>query len=106
MSRRLAACLGVSFITSALLTGPVKADPISVSDVFNFLDNRSPNLVGIGVGVRDYFGATSVTPNGNQGTAGTATQGSTTLALPFSGSPASPNFFGAATSSQRHIVTR
>ena len=70
------------------------ADPISVSLVYRFLDNRSANSAGIGMGLRDQFGAITVRPSA--GTTATATRNGTTIPLVFSGSPTNPDQFNAA----------
>lgn len=56
-------------------SGPVFAVPITVTDTFHFLDNRSDNSVGVPTGIRQNFGALYVIPNADTGgTVGVATQ--------------------------------
>jgi len=74
-----------------LAAGPAAlAAPITVSQTYQFLDNVSPNALGIGAGTRQQFGSTCVVLTGNacspqnlanaQGTTVSATQGTITSA--------------------------
>jgi hypothetical protein len=82
------------------------AAPITVSQGYQFLDNRSPNFLGIGAGVVQQFGSTCVVLAGNpctpqdlanaQGTSVTATQGASTLALSFVASALTSNHWARA----------
>ena len=71
-----------------------QATPITTAfGPFQFLDNRSSNDAGFVAGVAMQYGVVSVTPNGSNGTTGTAVNGPysrTVNPLPFS---AAPNFF-------------
>ena len=69
-----AALLAIT-VVQAGLANPALATPITVTDVYHFLDNRSDNSIGVTSGVRQTFGALSVTPNAASGTTGVATQG-------------------------------
>lgn len=94
----------------ALSTITVQAATVSVSNTFHTLENISANSVNISSGIRQHFGAGSVTPNGNEGTSGTASQncGSNqfclnaaqgpvwTVPLAFQSFSTAPNFFSQA----------
>ncbi|MCA0244209.1 MAG: PEP-CTERM sorting domain-containing protein [Proteobacteria bacterium] len=90
-----------------LAAGPAAlAAPITVSQTYQFLDNVSPNALGIGAGTRQQFGSTCVVLTGNacspqnlanaQGTTVSATQGGTTLNLSFVASALSSNHWARA----------
>ncbi|MFT3819776.1 MAG: PEP-CTERM sorting domain-containing protein [Rubrivivax sp.] len=90
-----------------LAAGPAAlATPISVTQTYQFLDNVSPNALGITAGQRQQFGSTCVVLTGNpcapqdlsnaQGTAVTATQGGMTLTLGFVASALSSNHWAYA----------
>lgn len=49
------------------------ATPVTVSNVYQYLDNRGPSDVGFSAGERVGFGASTVIPNGSGGTTGYAT---------------------------------
>lgn len=71
------------------------ATPITVDNIFNFLDSRSANSAGWTAGERITFGANDVTPNGADGTTGTATQTATSITkqLPWRPFTIFPNQF-------------
>jgi hypothetical protein len=77
----------------------VQATTITVTDPFLQYYNVGPNNLGFTTGESVRFGATSVTPNGDAGTTGTATTTNvstgTTISrtLNFDSSPALPNFY-------------
>jgi len=94
----LALCLGLSSMATAA--------PITVSQTYQFLDNVSPNALGLTAGQRQQFGSTCVVLTGNpcspqnlvnaQGTAVTATQGAMTTTLGFVASALSSNHWARA----------
>src|SRR5882672_6621882 len=69
------------------------AAPITVNGLYEFLDNRGPNEVGIGSGVFVQFGAGMVTPSGADGTTGIATRDLQTRNLIPENFTVNPNFF-------------
>lgn len=74
--RSAASFLMISLIgLVSLFASPASASPITVTGVFQFLDNRSINDAGITSGVIIEYGATHVLPNGSNGTTGYATRG-------------------------------
>ena len=77
----------------ALTTGAAAATPVTLNDPYQWLENRSTNTVGRTPGLLQNFGVSSVVPNGLAGTTATATQGSTVLNLPFTGTTAISNEF-------------
>ena len=79
--RRLMVVL-LAAIILALELSPGNAFALTISGPFNFRDNRGPNPVGFTRGDTLVFGATSIIPSGSPTTA-TATQGTTTLSVPF-----------------------
>ena len=79
--RRLMVVL-LAAIILALELSPGNAFALTISGPFNFRDNRGPNPVGFTRGDTLVFGATSIIPSGPPTTA-TATQGTTTLSVPF-----------------------
>jgi hypothetical protein len=92
MKRTLTLSCALTLMLHVLLFLPspptVKADPINVSGSFQYRQNFGPNTIGEAEGERIKVGAVSVTPNGAQGTTGTATQGAITGPLTFSTSGA------------------
>ena len=83
-------------LTAALVAaacGVASADPITLNDPYHWLENRSTNTLGRVPGLRQIGGVTSALPNGLAGTTAVATQGATTIALPYTGSSAFPNEF-------------
>ncbi len=73
-------------VGALILDSPALAAPITVDEVFHFRDNVSVNSAGVGEGERLRFGASSVVPNGEEGTVGQATQGSVSrplVSIPF-----------------------
>lgn len=82
-------------------TAMVQASPINVLAPYQFLDNVSPNALGLVAGQRQQFGSTCVVLAGNpcspqnlanaQGTSVTAVQGSTSMVLSFVASALSSN---------------
>jgi hypothetical protein len=66
--------------------------PIVVQGAYQYRDNGGPNTVGNSVGESVKFGAVGVTPDGIQGTTGTATLGGTTVPLSFAPSKTIPGF--------------
>jgi hypothetical protein len=91
---RLAVVLGAAFLN--LYAGATAATAITVSNPFEFLDNRSPNLAGLASGLRVELGATSVIPDGGAGTTGIASIDSQTRPLLWNNSPTSPHFFSTS----------
>lgn len=93
-----AAC---AFAVGLGLVPMVGAAPITVSQTYQFLDNVSPNALGLTAGQRQQFGSTCVVLTGNacspqnlanaQGTSVSATQASTTTTLSFVASALSSN---------------
>src|SRR4051794_39187412 len=73
MRQALVLALGTAFPLLAGAVDGALADPISVTGVFEFLDNRTVNDAGINPGTIVEFGASHVTPNGVQDTTGFAT---------------------------------
>jgi hypothetical protein len=71
------------------------AVPVTVSDPYHEFVVNSFNTLGIVPGPRQIFGAATVLPNGGNGTTATATQGATTLALPWFGTSVFSNEFSA-----------
>jgi hypothetical protein len=98
----------VSVLSSALLLlsgtvlfslpGPALADSIAVNDPFAVRENRTANSVNIFPGDRLHFGATSVIPDGNAGTTGSASQGAVTVPLLFHPYSITPHVFETSTS--------
>jgi len=86
----------LSALGAFLLTDFADADQITVTGPFHFRDNRSANSVGISAGDRLQFGAESVNPTGDNGTTGLATQGATTISLPFVPLSVNPDFFSSS----------
>ena len=66
---------------------------ITLNDPYQWLENRSTNTLGRAPGLRQNLGVTSAVPNGLAGTTATATQGSTVLLLPYTGTSAISNEF-------------
>jgi hypothetical protein len=90
---RLCFLTGVVLCGLLPFSGPVEA--ITISNTFNFRDNRGPNEVGGITGDLNLVGAGSIVPSGT-GTTATAIQGSTTLGLGFLPLSPSPNqYLGA-----------
>lgn len=82
----------VLLVVSAPMSG--RAQTLVASDIFHVLENRAANNVGVGQGIRQTFGASSVTPNGGAGTIGLATSSAgVQRTLIWSNDPTSPNFF-------------
>jgi hypothetical protein len=79
--------------TALLVAGAARATPVVVNDPYQWLENRSTNTLGRVPGLRQNIGVNSAVPNGLSGTTATATQGSTVLPLPYSGSSAIANEF-------------
>jgi hypothetical protein len=77
------------------ISNPASADAITVFHPFHFREHESANSVGFTPGDLLYFGAQSVTPNGNYGTTGVATQEGVTRPLTFYNFTVSPNQFAA-----------
>lgn len=73
-----------------------QAAPVTVTDVFHHLDNRSANNTGVSAGLRQFVGAVSVVPNGTDGTTGLATQGGSVITLTHQNLTVAPNFFSSA----------
>jgi hypothetical protein len=73
------------------------ASPITVNGIFQYLDHRGANDIGITPGQFIQFGATTVTPNGVQGTTGEAV-GPNGLVRPLDPQnfTVNPNFFVGA----------
>jgi hypothetical protein len=69
------------------------AAPVTVSDPYQWLENRSTNSLGRLPGLRQNLGVNSAVPNGLAGTTATAAQGGTVFPLPFTGTTAIPNEF-------------
>jgi hypothetical protein len=92
-------------ITAALITGAT-ADPLTVSNVFEFLDNRSSNDAGVSPGEIVEFGATQVNPNGANGTTGYATLGSLTRPLTPQNYTLDSNFFSGGIRDDGTAATR
>lgn len=84
--------LGVA--TAMMIGASAHATPVTISDTFHFLDNRSANSVGIFAGVRQQFGAISATPTA--GTTGSASQNNLTVPLLFQPFTVSPNFYSTS----------
>lgn len=76
------------------LTKLAHSEPITINDTFHFLENRSANSVGINAGVRQQFGAVTVTPSA--GTTGTASQAGVVVPLIFQPQTVAPNFFSTS----------
>jgi hypothetical protein len=83
----------VSVAVGLLSSSSVSAESINITNPYHYLDNRSANSVNITPGLFQTFGATSVTPNGNFGTTGQATQDGQTFALNFTPFDTLPNHF-------------
>lgn len=84
--RHIVIALGLTSI-GMLLSTAASATSISLSNTFNFIDNRSANDINLNPGLFDTFGA-RVTPSDNstitaQSTVGTATQGPRTVILSY-----------------------
>jgi hypothetical protein len=84
----MGALVGLAWSSAAV------GDPINIVNPYHYLDNRSANSINITPGLFQTFGATSVTPNGANGTTGTATQGTfVNLPLNFTPFDTLPNHF-------------
>ena len=71
-----------------------QATPITTAfGPFQFLDNRSSNDAGIVAGVAMQYGVRSVTPNGSDGTTGTAVNGTYSRPVLPLDYTVNPNFF-------------
>jgi hypothetical protein len=96
MKKRVILLIAVAVFSGTavfLMSNHASGDPITVNKPFHFRDNRSANSVGFRPGDFLTFGAQSVIPNGDNGTTGEATQGSTHKNLTFYNYCVSPNFF-------------
>ena len=119
--RKAAGTLQIALALAAGLAGgilglpPACATPLTVTDPFLQWYNVGPNNLHFAAGQLVRYGATSVTPNGDGGTTGTATTtnvatGSTiNRSMGFFPSPAVPNFFRAryccvANPGLRHVL--
>lgn len=85
--------LMVATHAALLFVNPARATPIVVSDPYQWLEVRSTNTLGRASGLRQNIGVNSAVPNGLSGTTAIATQGSTVLALPYTGTSAISNEF-------------
>lgn len=85
--------LAISLLLTGVVSNPAAATAITITNPYNFVDNVSNNSIGLTTGVREQFGALSVIPNGANGTTGTASRGSATLALNFFPFDTAPNYF-------------
>src|SRR5262249_16397202 len=83
----------VGVVVGLLSSGPVLAESINITNPYHYLDNRSANSINITPGLRQTFGAVSVTPNGDFGTTGQATQAGQTFDLNFTPFATLPNHF-------------
>ncbi len=83
----------ISSLFVLLLVLPVRAEPIEVTGLYHFRDNRSANSINIFPGDRLQFGAAKVVPDGYEGTVGTATMGAATLPLLFHPYTVAPHVF-------------
>jgi len=90
----------LSSLAGALLAGqPARAASVSISGPFLQLYNVGTNSLGFAAGELIRFGATSVTPNGDNGTTGLAitrrldTDAQVTRTITFIPGPVIPNFF-------------
>jgi hypothetical protein len=96
MKKTLALSLALALLAGAAAFSVPRhavADSITVSNVYDFRDNRSANSVNIYSGDRRLFGAGSVLPDGFGGTTGTATMGATTVPLLFHPYSTAPHDF-------------
>jgi hypothetical protein len=90
-SNYLSGLLAAGLLLSSVLAS---AAPITVENAFYFRENRGVNDVGQGAGDRLVFGATSVVPNGDNGTTATRRFGGGAIQpLPFNPSTVNPNQF-------------
>jgi hypothetical protein len=90
------AFLALAVAATGLTSNTAAATAIMVTGLFHSLENRGDNSVGIRAGVRQFFGATSVVPNGDNGTSGVATQDGVTVPLNFDPIDVAPNAFDAS----------
>lgn len=88
--------LGTALLTllGAGIWSGAGANPITISDTFHYLEYRGANSVGVTPGVRQQFGAVSVTTTpASSGTAGTATQGGVAVDLLYQPFSVAPNYY-------------
>jgi len=83
-------------LASAGFVSSANASPITVDGIFQYLDHRGANDIGINPGLFVQFGATNVTPNGSQGTTGEAVRGAQVRSLDPQNFTVNPNVFVGA----------
>jgi len=94
----------VATVATVAASAPATASTVSISGAFLQLYNVGQNSLGFAAGQLIRFGATSVTPNGDNGTTGLAittrldTNALFTRTITFIPGPAIPNFFTRSTS--------
>jgi hypothetical protein len=99
-------CRATLWLAAMLCTHMACAVPLTVTNTYQFLDNVSPNSVGITSGLRQQLGANCVVPVGTPctpqaagapfGTTGSASQAGVTLPLNFVAADLTSNHFSVS----------